>query len=186
MSMKTKDLVAAFKKKPVVAGAVAIGLILALVFYFRMDAPDEADTKLTERSSVLAKLKANVTNSAQLEAHLKALTDINDFIASTSIKPTELTQNQAMFFALEASTGVKLTNFAQPAIPTAGTKPSSSNYVAIPFSFDATGDYIQVFKCLQWVERNRTLSRITNAGLRGEKDGTITMNVKVELLGLRQ
>jgi Tfp pilus assembly protein PilO len=181
MNIPTNGLGLAIKKRPVLSGAVAVGVVLGLFLYYRLNVPEETAARLADRSAVRAKLQENITNSAQLENHLKVITEINDAIAATALKPSELTQNQAMFFALEASTGVKLTNFSQGAV----SSKNQGNYTAIPFSFDVKGDYRQIYKCLQWVENNKTLSRVVNAGIRGEKDGAVTLNIKLNLLGLK-
>ena len=184
MSIETKDIVAAFKRRPVlfVCGAVMLGLAMAT--YFRLGAGDELRTKLEEREKVLTRLTNNAKFSAQLDAQLETLRKANAKISDGALRVSELARNQQFFFRIEADTGVKLLDLRQltPAAPPKGAAPT---YVAIPFSLTIKGDYEQIVQFLQRLDREPTLARVTGGAIARPAEGSQTLSFSVELLGFR-
>ncbi len=185
MSIETKDLVAALKRRPLlfVCGALVIGLALSV--YFRLGVGDELETKLAEREKVLLRLSNNTKFSAQLDNQLEALRKANATIADGALRVGELARNQQFFFRLEAETGVKLLDLRQLMPPPPPKGGAVQTYVAIPFSLTIKGDYAQIIQFLRRLDREATLVRVTGGSIARPAEGAQTLSLGVELIGFR-
>jgi hypothetical protein len=198
MSLETKDLVSAARRRPLFFVCGALALACALLAYFRMDVRGDVETRLEERERELARLSNNVRLSAQLDAQLEALRQANETIAAGALRVAELARNQQVFYQLEAASGVKLLDLRQlaapaPARPAPGPGPASApaaapaptTYAPINFSLTVRGDYPQLIEFLHRLDRGATLSRVTSAiaARSGEDDYSLTLTV--QLLGFR-
>ena len=108
MSLETKDLVAAFKRRPLVFVCGVIVVALGLALYFRSGVGDELQARLAEREKELSRLTNNTKFSAQLDAQLQALRQANATLEAGALRVGELARNQQVFFRLEEQTGVPL------------------------------------------------------------------------------
>lgn len=184
MSLETKDLVAAVKRRPLLVACGVIFVALALVYYFRMDVVDRLQAQLDKNEKELARLTDNTKFSAQLDTQLQALRKANAVIESGALRARELARNQQIFYRLEADSGVKLLDLRQmnPVIPAKG---GPATYVPIPFSLTIRGEYPQILGFLQRLDRGATLCRVTSASIGRPADGNYTLSLSVELLGFR-
>jgi Tfp pilus assembly protein PilO len=184
MSIETKDVAAALKRRPVlfICGALVLGL--AFVIYFRLGAREELETKLAEREKVLLRLSNNTKFSAQLDGQLEGLRNANAKIAEGALRVGELARNQQVFFRLEAATGVKLLDLRQLS-PASLPKGAAPTYVAIPFSLTIKGDYVQIMDFLLRLDREPTLARVTSGAISRPTEDAQSLSLSVELLGFR-
>jgi hypothetical protein len=186
MSLKSKNFVNACKRRPLLCICIGSGLILLLVFYFRMNLVVETETTLAERSQHLKKLKTNAIYATQLEQQIKTLKDVNQALADGALREGELAKNQQLFLRLEAETGVKLLDMKAQPVPPAPKVAGGSSYVPISFSLTISGDYKQLITFLKRLDQGPTLCRVVNAAISGTNTGPQTMSLSVELLGLRR
>jgi hypothetical protein len=193
MSLETKDVIEACRKRPLFVACGAVALAALLLFYFRSGAPTELQGKLDESEKRLKKLGNNVTYSAQLDAQLSELKAVNETIESGALRPLELARNQQVFFRLEQDTGVKILEIRQEKTP-AVTKPQPaakgpaapvSIFVPVVYILSVQGDYAQLMTFLKRVEKGVTLARISSASFQQQFAGSQTVNITVRLLGLR-
>lgn len=184
MSIETKDLVALFKRRPLLVGCALVALVSAMTLYFRMDARDVIQASLDEREKELLRLTENTKYSAQLDTQLQSLRKANAVIESGALRANELARNQQIFYRLEAETGVKLLDLRQLNVAAPG-KGGPATYVPIPFSLTVRGEYAQLLDFLQRLDRGATLCRVSNATIGRPVDGSHTLNLGVELIGFR-
>lgn len=184
MSIETKDLVAACKRRPVVFICGAVIVVLGLLLYFRMDTLSAREEQLAEREKELLRLTNNVKFAAQLDAQLQQMRAANATIEAGALRPGELARNQQVFLRLEEETGVKLLDL-RPSPVVVPAKNGPKTYVGIPFSLTIQGEYPQLLDFLQRLDRGPTLARVTSASLARPDEGAQTLNLGVELLGFR-
>lgn len=187
MSLEGKDIVNAAKKQPFVFACATLAAILLAFTYWRSGAIPELQSRLDERSLVLQKNKTNVTYSVQLDAHLKALADINGKIKANALRFEDLAQSQRMFYGLEADTGVKLIDLRQQP-PDKALPPNSAQltYVPVVFSLAVEGEYRQILMFSKRIESGGTLSRVSRAVFSIGAKNVPSLDMTVEMLGLKQ
>ena len=74
MAISNEQVVALFKKNPVVTVAVILCLAMAGALYYRSDAISIASKQLEEKTAEGKRLSANIKNSAQLPEQLARVT----------------------------------------------------------------------------------------------------------------
>jgi hypothetical protein len=185
MSLETKDVVAAVKRRPLVFTCCALSFALGLLLYFRLDVPSELETQLAEREKERTRLNNNVKFAVQLEAQLEALRGANEKIAAGTLRSGELPRNQQLFYELEAASGVKLVEFRQQPVPPPAKGAPSGAYVGIPFSFTVEGDYAQIIDFLHRLDRVPALGRVTSASFGAPTEGVQKISLSVVLIGTR-
>lgn len=185
MSIQTKDLVAALKRRPLLCICGALVLGFGLTLYFRLGVADASRERLAEREKEFQRLTNNTKFSAQLDTQLQALRNANATIAAGALHVGELARNQQLFFRLEAETGVKLLDLRQLPAP-APAKGAAATYVSIPFSLTVKGTYDQLIDFLQRLDRGATLSRVSTGSIARPSDGTQALSLSVELIGFRE
>lgn len=188
MSIEGKDIVNAAKKQPFVFICSALAIVLLGFTYLRSGAVPELQGQLDDRSLVLQKNKTNITYAVQLDAQLKALADINGKIKESALKPEDLAQSQRMFYGLEADTGVKLIDLRQQASDKSQPKNSvpSSSYASVVFVLTVEGDYRQLLTFARRLESGGTLNRVSRAVLTISADNMPSLDMTVEMLGIKQ
>lgn len=184
MSIEGKDIANAVKRRPIVFGCAALIFIFLVVMYWRSGAIPTLQAEVDDRSAVLQKTKANVTYSVQLDAQLKALADINARIRASALRADDLAQNQQFFYLLEAETGVTMTRFGQQKAP--DKIPAGGAYLPVIFSITVEGDYRQILTFLKRIESGPALSRVSGAMLMIGGNSVPSLDLTVEILGLRQ
>jgi len=186
MSLKSQNIVNACKRRPLLCVCIVAGLGLLLGWYLRLGLIGETEAALAERSAYLKKLKTNAIYATQIDQQIKALKDVNQTLSDAALREGELAKNQQRFLRLEAETGVKLVDLrAQPILP-APKGAAANSYVPIGFSLTISGDYKQLITFMKRLDQGPTLGRIVSASISGAGSGPQTMNLGVELLGLRR
>ncbi len=185
MSLETKDIVAAAKRRPLLFACGGLVLALGLATYFRMDVPGELEEKLAEREKELTRLSNNVRFSAQLDTHLQSLQSANETIAAGALRVSELARNQQVFYRIEADSGVKLLDLRQLSSPPPARGAPVTTYAPIPFSLTVRGEYPQLIDFLARLDRVATLSRVTSATTAKPTEDTQMISLTVQLLGYR-
>lgn len=186
MSLQTKDILNACKRRPLLCVCIALGLALLLVFYFRKDALGANQTALEERSKLLRKLKANATYAAHLDQHIKSLREINQAIGAQAMREGELAINQQLFLRLESETGVKLIDLRPQGTPAPAKGAKAGGYVPMAFSLTIEGEYRQLIVFLKRLEQGPTLGRIVSASTGSSENAVLSISLNVELLGIRR
>lgn len=187
MSLEGKDIVNAAKKRPIVFICAALIFILLGLMYWRSGEIPELQGQVDDRTSVLRKSKINVTYSVQLDAQLKALTDINQKIKASGLRAENLAQNQQVFYRMEAETGVKLIDIQQRATDSNLAKGAVATvYLPIVFSITIEGDYRELLTFLKKLEAGPTITRVSGATLMMSANNALSLSLTVEMLGLRQ
>ena len=184
MSIETKDVAVAFKRRPLLFICAALAVGLGVTAYFRQGVTDELRGVLAEREKELLRLTNNTKFSAQLDAQLESLRNANARLAAGALRAGELARNQQLFYRLEAETGVTLLDFRPLALPPP-PKGVAPIYTAIPFSLTIKGDYSQIIDFLQRLDHGETLARVTSGSLARPAEGAQTLSLGVELLGFR-
>ncbi len=188
MSLEAKDIAVAIKRRPVLAGAIALGVALIALLYFRWDLPGELQARLEDREKELKRVSNNVKFSAQLDAQLEALRAVNERISAGALREAERARNQQIFLRIEGEAGVKLVELVQQPLPPAprGAAAAKTAYVAIPFTLSVRGRYEQLVDFLHRLDHGSTLARVTSASLtRPDETGLQTLTLGVEMLGFR-
>jgi hypothetical protein len=186
MSLDAKQLLQACKRRPILPVCCLLSLVLLVTLYFIKDKPAELQAELEQKEKVLTQLTNNIKFAVGLDSHLSDLTRANAALQAAALIPTELALNQQFFYELEATTGVKLLDLGQQPIgaPPKGAAPSP--YVRLIFGLTAQGEYPQLMLFLRYLENSPTLCRITTASIGQVISGPQTINLSVELLGIRK
>ena len=185
MSIETKDVIAAFKRRPLLFVCGGLVFVLGVTAYFRQGVTDELHGSLVEREKELLRLTNNTKNSAQLDAQLGALRGANAKLAAGALRAGELARNQQLFYRLEAETGVKLLDLRQIPLPPPAKGAAPTTYSAIPFSLTIKGDYSQLIDFLRRLDSGETLARVTTGSIARPAEGAQTLSLGVEMLGFR-
>jgi len=184
MSIEAKDISLLVKKYPIPCGCLLLILSAALFLYFRAGQLESVTSKLDDSSKELKRLKANITAGSQIEDQLAVLVNANKVISSEALKITELATNPAMFYSLEKQSGITLTDLRQ--LVTSVGKGPLDEYIVIPFSVVAEGEFNQLMVFLKSLEYGNKVVRITNASLSPIGAATkLNLSFSIEVLGLR-
>lgn len=185
MSLDSKAVVDYCKRNTLLSACLGLIFLLLVILYFRFDEFARVEANLAERSAILKKLKANVSNSAQIDAHLRDLTAVNQGIASSALRVGDLAQNLKLFYELESSTGVKLIDVRPTGVPPAPKGAAPKSYVPIPFALTIQGDYAQLMNFLRQLESGRELCRINQANITASEEDTQRISIIIDVLGVR-
>jgi hypothetical protein len=184
MSIETKDLLNAIKRRPVTFGCLFGTLALALTLYFRFSATGEASELLKSKLTALDRLETNIKNAKNLDEHYNALKQINDNLQQSALRADDLAKNLQIFYLLETATGVRLTEIRQQSTPQAA-KGATNVYTPLSFSFTAQGSYTQLFTFLKRLERHPVFNRISNGSVSSASSNSYSAILTVEMLALR-
>ena len=176
------------KKHPLSVGCALLSLLLIAAIVYRRDAMPSTVTDLEDKAVRGERLKANITNSAQLTEQREALVKTNAAVSSRLVKASELAKNLQYFYRMEAETGTKYIELRQQASPTA-VKPGNT-YLSVPYTLTVEGSYLQLVTLLRRLENGKHFCRILNATLAGKGSGEpsaaldlLTLTMNLELLG---
>jgi Tfp pilus assembly protein PilO len=188
--MTGADLVALMKKHKLTSVAVLISVVCAVVVYFRGGAIEEKTSESAAKAEEAAKIKANITNSANLPEQVEAIKGAVGEIESRLVRPGQLATNLQYFYRLEADTGVKILDARQGNVPANRPGPKTA-YVGVPYSVSVQGTFAQTLAFLRRLETGRHFAKFvsvtyTKAG--GAADASspanlMTLSINVELLG---
>jgi len=183
----SKPSLSFLKKHPLSIGCALLSLALIATIVYRRDAMPAAVAELEDKATRGERLKANITNSAQLSEQREALVKANAVISGRLVKASELAKNLQYFYRLESETGTKFTDLRQ--LPTSGAVKAGSSYLPVPYSVTVEGTYFQLQTFLRRLENgiyycrvlNTTLSRAVGGEIAGNQQ--LTLNLNLELLG---
>jgi Tfp pilus assembly protein PilO len=153
MSVDSRKIASAIKKRPMLLGASLAVLVVLGVIYVRYNELELHKSRLAELQGSLSKLQKNVANSAQLDRQLEEIKKINEKVVSSALRPSELARNLQYFYTLEADNGVKLLDLQQQAVPAPPRGTAASVYAALTFTVNVAGEYEQVLKFMREVEK---------------------------------
>jgi len=179
---------ALIKKYPVGAASIGLVLIMGGVLYVRNLSLSEQLESYNTQSEEAKKLAANITNSNQLEEHVRALAEANKTIDGRLVNPQDLAINLQYFYKIEADTGVKLLD-ARPVDARGGKSGAKGVFGAVQYNISLQGRYLQTLSFLRRLERGTYFCRVISANCgpaqSGQEKGTgeTVMSLTVELLG---
>ncbi len=185
MAIETKTVVAAFKRQPIPFSCGIIVVLLLLLAYFRMGVVDEREAALAEAEKVLSKLTNNITYSAQLDQHLNELRAVNDGFATAALKQGDIARNQQFFYRIESASGVRILELRSQPVPAPAKGAPVTFYQPLTYSLSVAGDYEKLLTFLLHLERGSTLGRVLSATLVYVDGSEQTLNLNVEMLGLK-
>lgn len=185
MSIETKDIVAVWKKRPVLV--VSVGLIaLCLVgYYLRSDEAEVLQARLDELQKQEARLQANVTNEPKLDDQLAELQRVGKDIRGRMLNTADKAQSLQLFLNLETASAVRSEMNPGQITPLSKT----SNYVSAAFNVTITGTYRQALDYLRRLEGVEQFVRFGDMTMRlptgsnGSADSTTSLNFGIEILG---
>jgi hypothetical protein len=186
MSIETKDVVNLLKRRPLISACVGVSLGLLALLYLRMDLIPSTTVTLEDRNRALAKLKTNIKNSVQLAEQTEALAAVNKVILDNAFREGELALNQQLFLRLETELGVRLIDLRALPVPAPAKGAAAKGYVPMGFSLSVGGDYQQLITYLKRLESAPTLARLVSASITGPNPNSQTINMNIEMLGLRR
>lgn len=185
MAIETKALAAAFKRQPIPASCGIVVVVLLVFGYFRMGVVEEREAALLEAEKVLSKLTNNITYSAQLDQHLAELRAVNEGFAATALKQGDVARNQQFFYRIESASGVRILELRALSVPSPAKGAPVTFYQPLSYSLSVAGDYEKLLKFLRHLEQGATLGRVLSATLVHVEGPEQTLNLNVEMLGLK-
>lgn len=185
MSLETKDLLAAFRRQPIPCTCGVAVFALLFFAYFRMGVVEERQAELEQADKVLSKLTNNITFSAQLDQHLSSLRETNETFAARALKVGEVARNQQVFYELETLCGVRLTELRPLPVPPLAKGAPVTFFQPLGFSLSVKGNFESIMQYLRYIESSPIPSRVLSASLVYASTGEQTLDLTVELLGLR-
>jgi len=186
MSIETKDLVSAAKRRPLLSVCVVVAVTLLLILYFRKDSISEAKIALEERDKVMRGLALNIKNAENLDQQTVVLRRVNTMIANSSLVVGDLALNQQVFLVLETEVGIKLLDIRPSTVRPLAKNEAPDAYVPMPFTLTVSGSYPNIIAFIRRLERGPVLGRITSLAMsEAPQDTDYTINLSIELLARR-
>jgi hypothetical protein len=186
--MSNEELVAFLKKNAISVGCVVVSILIGLAIYYRSDLLPEAEKVLAARTAQGELLAANIEDSAQLKEQHAAIIAANEAIDNRMIRVGQLAENYQYFYRLESDTSTKLAGVRQVPLPTPARNAPKTNYVAVPFSFTAQGDYGQIIDLMRKLESGEHYCRIITCNLHPVsteiRGGQLVVALNIELLAI--
>lgn len=183
--MSNEELIAFLKKNVISVACVAVSIALGFGIYYRSDLLPEAEKVLSSRTQQGELLAANIEDSSQLKEQHAAIVASNELIASRMIRVGQLAENLQYFYRLESETNTKLTNLRQVPLAPAPKGAPKTNFVAVPFSVTAQGDYTQLVDLLRRIEAGEHYCRVITCNMKPLSDmrgGQLQLTLNIELL----
>ncbi len=176
------------RRYPLAFACAGVALLLAGYALFRGSAVDEAAAELDAKRGEAQKSERNVLNSAKIEEHLEALKSHVARLESVLIGVDDVSGNQAFFYRLESSTGVRILVLR----PTGAARdvPKDAAYVPAGFNVVVQGTYSQVLAFLHALENGERLYRLIDFAVQRSSDNQsapgvgpqISLNLTLQLL----
>ncbi len=190
MAISNEQVVALFKKNPVVSVAVILCLAMAGALYYRSDEIAIASKQLEEKTAEGKRLAANIKNSAQLPEQLARVTAASKEANSRLVRVGQLADNLQYFYKLEAETGVKFLDLRQTTDPGRAAK---SGKIPVSFTLTVQGNYPLLFEFLRRLESGSHYCRVRSAnvvpfdqgaGSGGTRSDASKLTLNLELFGV--
>ena len=183
--MSNEEVLAFLKKNVISVACVVISIGLGFGIYYRTDLLPDAEKVLADRTQQGELLAANIEDSAQLKDQHSAISALNDEISARTIREAQRAENLQYFYRLESDTNTKLTALRQVPVPPPLKNAPKTNFIAVPFSLTAQGDYPQLMDLLRKLEIGEHYCRVITCSLRPLSDmrgGQLQLSLSIELL----
>jgi Tfp pilus assembly protein PilO len=192
--MTIKDIPVLLKKYPFSATCGLISVVLAGGYFFRSGSVPEAEVELKNKTEESRRLRANISNAAQLKEHFDALNEANQAVSGRLMNAADLAKNQQYFYKIEADAGVKLTDLrpGSAAVLPGGKPAPKTFYATVPYASTVDGTYEQLLSFLRKLEAGEHFQRIVSANVMlggqgaeeaGAIDPILSLTIAVEFLG---
>ncbi len=183
--MTSADLVTLIKKHPIGFGCSVVCVLCGVAIYLRYGNIEASQQDLDAKSAEVAKMTANIRNSANLAEQVAEMQAHAKELESRMLKAGQLAVNLQYFYKLETENGVKLVDVRQNALP---RNAKTDGYVGVPFSVTVQGTYAQVMNFMGRLQNGRHLCRISAANFTkaAASEGTealVNLTLNLELLG---
>ena len=187
MKLDKQVVLGAFRRYPVLSGAVIICIPLAIIWFYRSDEFVEQQATVEKLQAESSLYRANIANSSQLQQQVDFLVQAKESIAKRSFRAEGLPLNLQYFYKLEADIGVKyltLNPSGRPAAPLAKPAVGVLNYVPLNYSVSVQGSFYQIINYLRCLEQGAYFCRINAASILNS-GSTVTLNLDLDLLGIQ-
>ena len=202
MSLDTKDIVALFRKNPILSSCALVSVLLLLVVYFRFGLIASAQVELDQKNAEGKKYHDNVLNAGQLRAQMAVVAAANRIVRDRAMHPGNLAKNLQYFYRIEAETGVKYTDLKPGAVSVenkllaapisgrtvpapAANKSGMKNYVPVNYAITVQGAFPQLVAFLRRLEQGGYFYRL-NTMIISTVGPTISFNLNIDFLGEMQ
>lgn len=184
--MTNQELIEKVRKYPVLFACGALILALAIALYLRggnlAEVQAEYDAKAAEGEAILA----NVTNGANLDNHLKQISEASSSLESRLVRVTDLAKNLQYFYRIEAETGVKVLDLRQLGLEGAEARAPNPLYSPVIYTVSVQGSFPEILMFLSRLETGSHFFRLRSLNClrapQGEA-GTLVLNLNLTLLG---
>jgi hypothetical protein len=187
--MSNEELIVFLKKNAISVVCVIVSILIGLAIYYRSDLLPEAEKVLASRTAQGELLAANIEDSGQLKEQHAAISASNEAITNRMIIVGQKAENLQYFYRLESDTNTKLTGLRQVPLPPPAKNAPKTNFVAVPFSFTAQGDYGQLIDLLRRLENGEHYCRIITCNLRplttDIRGGQLALALSIELMAVQ-
>jgi Tfp pilus assembly protein PilO len=181
MNAAWQQFLASAMRRPIVAGLIAISVVLGVANYFLWQQREVVTRHHEEVRSKGESMARALTDQTRIKADLAALQDALDQIDRNLVVEGEMEVNLGYFYKMERLSRVRLSQLNQ-----LSTQPpvEGNPFKAVPFSFRVSGSYIQIMNFLHQLETGPRLLRIrTYSFVRGDaKTKSLDLDLTVELL----
>lgn len=179
------------RQYPFATGCLGAAALFAIGLVVRFGAGSEIQAQLDQLSTDGQRMQANVRNSADIEEHVQALKAEVTRLEALLRKVDDVSANQAFFYRLESTTGIRLTVLR----PTGAAKegPKDAAYQRAGFNVVAEGSYVQLIGFLQALEHSAslyqlvdfTLQRSSSSAASGDPTAPLALNLNLQLLATK-
>lgn len=175
------------RRYPLALAGAGMALLLVGFTVFRFSAMDEATAELATKRTAAQSAERNARNAVGIEQHLSSLTKDVARLDSMLIGVDDVSGNQAFFYRLETSTGVRVIVLRPGGVPKDAGKAAS--YVPAAFNVVVQGNYTQIAAFFRALEHGERLYRLIDFSLQRASDQQpsgaaqeIALNLNLQLL----
>jgi Tfp pilus assembly protein PilO len=169
------------RQRPLVSGAIAFTVLLAVANVFLWRGRREATQQLGEARGQVERLVRTLTNRPRIERDSVALRDALAQIDKNLVDEQSMEVNLGYFYRLEKATRVRLVRLHQLAAPPPA---AGGAFKVIPFSMHVTGSYRNNMNFLRSLETGPRILRIRNCSFErvSPESAEVAIDLTVEIL----
>ena len=181
MTTLTNLLLGFTRRRPLVAGALALALVLGPANYFFWQMRCHAELQHDEARHKGELMLRALANRSRIDADLAALHAAIAHIEKNLLDEQSMEVNLGYFYKLEKAARVRLVRLNQLAPPPMTEK---KIFKAVPFSMQVTGAYRNVMTFVRALETGARLIRIRHGSFErnASEDGEYVLDLTVEAL----
>jgi len=168
MAISSEQHLAVVKKNPLIVACASVALLIGIGMYLRGGLGEKISAELEEKSLKGQRMTNNLKFSVRLDEQLAQMEGSREEMESRLVDVGQLAENLRYFYALESSTGTKLSDLRQMAgVPSFDAKKKAGKpaYKPIGYAISLTGNYEEVVSFLQQLEAGKHFSRIITASM---------------------